>query len=88
MTEVYRYKRGVGRAVTKTPAGDKPPRAGEMIALPGKKHRTYRATVRLDANNKPVRPPLRPASRKVAPVQEDLIELRAKLDRLLRGDTR
>lgn len=60
MTELYRYTRGVGRAITKTPAGDTPLRAGEMIALPGKKHRTYRAPVTLDANNKPVQTPLHP----------------------------
>jgi hypothetical protein len=29
-----------------------------MIALPGKKHRTYRAHVTLDINNKPQRTPL------------------------------
>lgn len=31
---------------------------GEMMALPGKKHRTYRAPILLDDNHKPIRTPL------------------------------
>jgi hypothetical protein len=47
-----------------------------MVALPGKKHRTYRAPVRLDANNKPVRTPLTEVgqtARPPKPQQEDWI---------------
>lgn len=55
MPPLYRYTRGVGRTVVKTPTTDTKAKAGELIALPGQKHRTYRAPVMLDANNKPVR---------------------------------
>ena len=77
MTPPYRYRRGVGRALQKQPAGDRPPKAGEMIALPGTKHRTYRAPVTLDANNKPVRTPLIEVGRKIRrpPEQADWITI-------------
>ncbi len=58
MPPVYRYRRGVGRAVVKEETPDASARKGELIAITGKKHRTYRAPVTLDANNKPIRTPL------------------------------
>jgi hypothetical protein len=64
MPPIYRYTRGVGRAVIKAVITDTKPGVGEMIALPGKKHRTYRAPITLDSSNKPVRTPLTAVSRK------------------------
>jgi hypothetical protein len=72
MTTPYRYRRGVGGELQKSPAGDTAARAGELIALPGKKHRTYRAPVTLDANNKPVRTSLVDVRRKKQPQQQSL----------------
>jgi len=57
---IHRYRRENGRLV-KTPVTETtltPPTPGEMIALPGKKHRTYRAGVTLGIDNKPLKPPI------------------------------
>ena len=57
---IHRYTRDNGRLI-KTPVTAKtltPPAPGEMIALPGKKHRTYRAPVTLGLDKKPLKPPI------------------------------
>lgn len=57
---LYRYVRKDGK-LTKAPvtkATLKAPALGEMIALPGKKHRTYRAGIKLGIDNKPLKPPI------------------------------
>lgn len=72
MAPVYRYTRGVRRRLVRRrdrPA--EPVQPGELVAHPGKKHRTYRAPVQLGPDNKPIRPKLYDVTRRQAQVFED-----------------
>ena len=56
---LYRYTRTADGGLKKAPVTKaEVPATGEMIALPGKKHRSYKAPVILGPNNKPIKPPL------------------------------